>query len=62
MPFKPWDEHYRGRKTVVFGHWARRGLVHTPKVVGLDTGCVYGNVLTAWIAEEDKIVQVPGQA
>ena len=57
-PFQPWDEFYRGDKVVVFGHWARRGLVRTPRVIGLDTGCVYGNVLTAWIAEEDRIVQV----
>lgn len=59
-PFVPWDEHYRGTKTVVFGHWARRGLVRRDRVVGLDTGCVYGHALTAWIAEEDRIVAVDG--
>ncbi len=59
-PFVPWDEHYRLSKRVVFGHWARRGLVQTDRVVGLDTGCVYGKTLSAWIAEEDRIVQVPG--
>jgi 3',5'-cyclic AMP phosphodiesterase CpdA len=57
-PFAPWDVLYRGRRTVVFGHWARRGLVVTPRVRGLDTGCVYGGKLSAWIAEEDRIVQV----
>jgi bis(5'-nucleosyl)-tetraphosphatase (symmetrical) len=61
-PFRPWDEFYRGGKTIVFGHWARRGLVRTQKVVGLDTGCVYDNCLSAWIAEEDRIEQVPAQA
>ncbi|GAB4136752.1 MAG: symmetrical bis(5'-nucleosyl)-tetraphosphatase [Planctomycetota bacterium] len=59
-PFRPWDEFYRGRRRVVFGHWARRGLVVTRKCVGLDTGCVYGGKLSAWIAEEDRIVQVEG--
>jgi len=59
-PFEPWDSFYRGRKTVVFGHWARRGLVRRDRLVGLDTGCVYGGQLSAWIAEEDRIVQVPG--
>ena len=59
-PYVPWDEHYRGTKRVVFGHWARRGLVRTDKVIGLDTGCVYGKTLTAWIAEEDRLVEVPG--
>ncbi|MFM1873556.1 MAG: hypothetical protein RL398_2978 [Planctomycetota bacterium] len=59
-PYRPWDDFYRGGKRVVFGHWARRGLVVRPQCVGLDTGCVYGGVLSAWIAEEDRIVQVPG--
>lgn len=59
-PFRPWDDFYRGPKRVVFGHWARRGLVVRPWCVGLDTGCVYGGPLTAWIAEEDRIVQVDG--
>ena len=59
-PFRPWDDFYQGHKRVVFGHWARRGLVVRPQCVGLDTGCVYGGKLSAWIAEEDRIVQVDG--
>jgi bis(5'-nucleosyl)-tetraphosphatase (symmetrical) len=59
-PFRPWDDFYTGRRRVVFGHWARRGLVLRPQCVGLDTGCVYGGKLSAWIAEEDRIVQVDG--
>jgi bis(5'-nucleosyl)-tetraphosphatase (symmetrical) len=58
-PFVPWDHFYRGKRTVVFGHWARRGLVVQPLLRGLDTGCVYGGALTAWIAEDDRVVQVP---
>ena len=61
-PYAPWDSYYRGDKQVVFGHWARRGLARTERVIGLDTGCCYGRELTAWIAEEDRIVQVEGQA
>ncbi len=60
-PFAPWDSHYRGSRTVVFGHWARRGLVVSGKLRGLDSGCVYGKQLSAWIAEEDRIVQVPAR-
>jgi len=60
-PFVPWDEHYRGARVAVFGHWARRGLVVGPRVRGLDSGCVYGKQLSAWIAEEDRIVQVPAR-
>lgn len=59
-PFRPWDDFYRGTRRVVFGHWARRGLVVRPQCIGLDTGCCYGGKLTAWIAEEDRFVQVDG--
>jgi bis(5'-nucleosyl)-tetraphosphatase (symmetrical) len=59
-PFAAWDEFYGGDRIVVFGHWARRGLVVKGRLRGLDSGCVYGKALTAWIAEEDRLVQVPG--
>jgi bis(5'-nucleosyl)-tetraphosphatase (symmetrical) len=62
-PFKPWYAFYppKGAKPriVVFGHWSMRGLVKTPLLRGLDTGCVWGGRLTAWIAEEDRLVHVP---
>ena len=64
-PFAPWYRHYRAARrdprTVVWGHWARRGLVVEAGVRGLDTGCVWGGRLTAWIAEEDRIVQVDAE-
>jgi len=63
VPFVPWFEHWQARpdetRTVVFGHWARLGLVRAERVRGLDTGCVWGKQLTAWIAEEDRFVHVP---
>lgn len=60
-PFRPWFEYWEGRdpRTIVFGHWAKMGLVHRPGLRGLDTGCVWGGRLTAWIAEEDRVLQVP---
>ena len=62
-PFAPWYVHWTAqhgtRPLVVFGHWARQGLVTREGVRGLDTGCVWGGKLTAWIAEEDRTVQVP---
>lgn len=60
-PFRPWDDFYRGRARVVFGHWARRGLSVGERAIGLDSGCCYGGRLSAWIAEEDRIVQVSGE-
>jgi bis(5'-nucleosyl)-tetraphosphatase (symmetrical) len=64
-PFSPWHVHYRpaehGGRTVVFGHWASQGLLVRPNLRGLDTGCVWGKALTAWIAEEDRLVAVPAR-
>jgi bis(5'-nucleosyl)-tetraphosphatase (symmetrical) len=62
-PFAPWYDFQRRRlrarkKIAVFGHWAARGLVVEPTLRGLDTGCVWGGKLTAWIAEENRIVDV----
>jgi len=62
--FRPWFEHLNGahaagRRTVVFGHWARRGLEVGPGWWGLDTGCVYGRQLTGLWWPEGRLVQVP---
>lgn len=64
-PYVPWHALYRpeqhGGRTVVFGHWAMQGLLVRPHLRGLDTGCVWGKELTAWVAEEDRIVSVPAR-
>ncbi len=59
--FAPWNEHYRGSRTVVCGHWAERGLVIGERLRALDSGCVWGKQLTAWLAREDRIVSVPAR-
>jgi hypothetical protein len=62
-----WHDHYTppDGRTLIFGHDAPGGLVtkrhepgQPPYLVGLDTGCVYGGKLTAWILEEDSFVDV----
>lgn len=58
QPWRNWADLYGGTETVVFGHFARQGLLVRPRLRGLDTGCVYGGTLTAWIAEEDRLVSV----
>ena len=57
----PWFECVQTDKTVVFGHWAERGLIDLPKFKGLDSGCVYGGTLTGWCPEENRFVQVKAQ-
>ena len=54
----PWYNFYDEDKLVVFGHWASKGFVRSSNYIGLDTGCVYGRQLSAYILEEDKIVQI----
>jgi bis(5'-nucleosyl)-tetraphosphatase (symmetrical) len=54
----PWFECVRWPVPVVFGHWATRGLVDRPAFKGLDTGCVYGRMLTGWCPEEQRFYQV----
>jgi len=62
-PFFPWFRFYdaerHGKRTVVFGHWSELNGVNEPFVRGLDTGCVWGRALTAWIPVEDRLVSVP---
>ncbi|MBT4140843.1 MAG: metallophosphatase [Candidatus Latescibacteria bacterium] len=59
-----WHDAYQPiRPLVIFGHDAPNGLVikkqkKVPYLVGLDSGCVYGNALSAYILEERLIVQV----
>jgi bis(5'-nucleosyl)-tetraphosphatase (symmetrical) len=43
---------------VVFGHWSTLGLIVLPKLVALDTGCIWGGQLTAVNLETHGIVQV----
>ena len=46
----PWFE-VPGRRaqqaTIAFGHWSTLGLLNRPRLLGLDTGCVWGGCLTA---------------
>ena len=54
----PWYECYHHPKLAVFGHWAQKELVRRKNALGLDTGCVYGNQLTAAILPGPSIYQV----
>lgn len=54
----PWFRVVEWPKKVVFGHWAYQMPPTPPGFFGLDSGCVYGGWLTAWCAEEDRIVRV----
>lgn len=59
--YLPWYEVPGRRsldKTVIFGHWSALGLVIKPKVIALDTGCLWGGPLTAIRLEDRQVFQV----
>lgn len=53
-----WFEFYNEPKPIIFGHWARRGLVWRKNAVGLDTGCVYGRKLSLLELESRNLIQI----
>ena len=57
-----WWQVYSKNRLIIYGHDAKRGLQdHRPKTLGLDSGCVYGNGLTGYLLEDNKLVHVPSQ-
>jgi hypothetical protein len=53
-----WGTLWPGPELIVFGHHARAGLQRHPFAIGLDTGCVYGGQLTAYVLPEGRLVSV----
>lgn len=57
----PWFE-VPGRKTadetIVFGHWSTLGLMLRPRLISLDTGCLWGGKLTALRLSDRRVLQV----
>ncbi len=54
----PWFSHPKRKSKnfkVVFGHWSGLGLIVRPNLLCLDTGCVWGGVLTAARIEDNKL-------
>ena len=53
LPDPAWGDHQ-----VVFGHWAALGLDLGPRHLALDSGCVWGNRLTAVRLDDRAVFQV----
>lgn len=61
--YLPWFDHpHRATQgtTIAFGHWAALGLHVNKKLIGLDTGAVWGGRLTALRLEDEAVFQAPG--
>jgi diadenosine tetraphosphatase ApaH/serine/threonine PP2A family protein phosphatase len=57
----PWYESYDGERVALFGHWPLTPPRRGPRAVGLDTGCVYGYSLTAYVVETGEFFSVPAR-
>jgi diadenosine tetraphosphatase ApaH/serine/threonine PP2A family protein phosphatase len=57
----PWYALYRGEKIVLFGHWPGLQPRRGPRALGMDTGCVYGGRLTAFVIESNQLLSVPAR-
>lgn len=61
---QPWYEFWRNKTTseLFFGHWASlNGYSPIHNIHALDTGCVWGNTLTAYCIENQQRYSVEGQ-
>jgi diadenosine tetraphosphatase ApaH/serine/threonine PP2A family protein phosphatase len=56
-----WGTAWPGPELVIFGHHAMAGLQRHPHAIGIDTGCVYGGRLTAYLLPDDRLVSVPAR-
>lgn len=54
----PWANSWKGPPFVIYGHTPRPKVYKRKSSIGIDTGCVYGGYLTAYIIEEKRFVQV----
>ena len=59
--YLPWFEARKpgaGEPALLFGHWSVLGLHVGERVVGLDSGCVWGGALSAIRLEDRRLLQV----
>jgi len=60
--YMPWFDvpgRASANATVVCGHWSALGLKITPRIIALDTGCLWGGALSAIRLEDRELFQVP---
>jgi len=55
---KPWADFWSGKPFVIYGHTPRPNVLERQGSIGIDTGCVYGGHLTAYVIEDRSLVQV----
>lgn len=63
--FAPWFSHPQRKSagvTVLCGHWSTLDLMFAPNVMMLDSGCLWGGMLTAVRLDDARVFQVPSRS
>ena len=63
--FLPWfsaPQRQSQTHTLICGHWSALGFHQQPKLLALDSGCLWGGALTAVRLEDRKVFQLPCEA
>ena len=55
---RPWHDYYTDKKLVIYGHWAKQGVLKRNNSIGLDSGCVYGRQLTGVFLPSRTLISV----
>ncbi|MFC4559349.1 bis(5'-nucleosyl)-tetraphosphatase PrpE [Virgibacillus kekensis] len=58
---RDWAKHYQGNRWIVYGHTPVMEPRTIKRTINIDTGCVFGNKLSAFRLPEEKKVSVPSQ-
>lgn len=57
--WRPWFDFYKLPTKILFGHWASlEGECNNPHCEALDTGCLWGNALTAYRVEDGQYFSI----
>ncbi|RYG72121.1 bis(5'-nucleosyl)-tetraphosphatase PrpE [Lentibacillus lipolyticus] len=58
---RDWAQQYNGEKWIVYGHTPVKEPRTVNKTINIDTGCVFGNKLTAFRLPEEQTISVPSK-
>ncbi|MFD1415330.1 bis(5'-nucleosyl)-tetraphosphatase PrpE [Oceanobacillus jeddahense] len=58
---RDWAKHYRGEPWIVYGHTPVLEPRQINRTINIDTGCVFGNKLTAFQFPKQTIISVPSK-
>jgi len=58
---RDWAQHYKGDWWIVYGHTPVKKPRMKHNTINIDTGCVFGNALTAFRLPEESCVSVPSK-